>query len=78
MAGLRFDLLQILQKCCHPKKKFMKLTAVFSSVSLRHNTGFGKEKPGSSAMVLTEGHLRKLQGKRRPSRDWWGGEEGSV
>lgn len=42
MAGLRYDLLQGLQKCCHPTKSFMKLTVVFSSVILRHNTGFCK------------------------------------
>lgn len=40
--------------------------------------GFVKENPGSSAVVVTEGHLRKLQGKRRAIRDWWGREEGSV
>lgn len=43
MAGLRYGLLWGLQKCCHPAKSFMKLTVVFSSVSLRHNTGFCKE-----------------------------------
>lgn len=70
MAGLRFVLLQGLKKFCHPTKCFMRLM-VFSSASLRHNTGFYK---GEARVFHCGGHCRSLQ--EAPGKEK--GEQGLV